>query len=333
MLLSSDTGIGIGKSVGLGVISFADTLMELKPDLIVVLGDRFEIFSAVTAALFARIPVLHLHGGELTAGSLDESMRHAVTKMAHLHCVATEEYRNRVIQLGEHPSRVHCVGGLGVDAIKHTQLLKKSELEISLDFRFKAKNLLITFHPVTLKDSSTGSQMMEELLAALNDRDETGLIFTLPNADAGGRELIAMVEAFVTKHPNARAYSSLGQARYLSCMALCDGLVGNSSSALLEAPTFKKGAVNIGDRQLGRMQAENVINCAAERSQIIAALERLYTPEFQDGLTSVSNPYGDGGASDRVINIIKRINFNELLEKSFYDLPIVAPADLISGVS
>jgi GDP/UDP-N,N'-diacetylbacillosamine 2-epimerase (hydrolysing) len=330
MLTSSDTAVGVAKSVGLGTIGFADALNELKPDLIVVLGDRFEILAAVTAALFARIPVMHLHGGEITEGALDESMRHAITKMSHVHCVATDEYRNRVIQLGEQPGRVHCVGGLGVDAIKQTQLLGRAELEASLNFKLKAKNLLITFHPATLEEASAGSQM-DELLAALEGRDDTGLIFTLPNADAGGRELIAMLQSFVANHPNARAYSSLGLVRYLSCMALCDGVVGNSSSGLLEAPTLKKGTINIGERQRGRLQAVSVINCIAERNRIAAALQQLYSPVFQAGLAGVNNPYGDGGASARVVGIITRLKVDELLHKPFYDLAIAA--SLASGAS
>ena len=330
MLLSSDSATGMGKSVGLGVIGFADTLAELQPDLIVVLGDRFEILAAVTAALFMRIPVLHLHGGEVTEGALDESMRHAITKMSHVHCVATEEYRQRVIQLGEQPARVYCVGGLGVDAITQTKPMDLAELEASLDFKFKKRNLLITFHSATLEGESTGSQM-EELLAALEGLDDTGLIFTLPNADAGGRELIAMLQAFTAKNPNARAYASLGQLRYLSCMVHCDGVVGNSSSGLLEAPTLKKGTVNIGDRQRGRLQASNVINCRARRNEIKVALQKLYSPAFQAGLAKVSNPYGDGGASARIVDIIKGLRHDGLLQKPFYDLPVVA--GLASGAS
>lgn len=330
MLLSSDSAAGIGKSVGLGVIGFADVLAELQSDLIVVLGDRFEILAAVTAALFARVPVLHLHGGEVTEGALDDSMRHAITKMSHIHCVATEEYRQRVIQLGEQPDRVYCVGGLGVDAIKQTRLMVRAELEAAMDFKFKKRNLLVTFHPATLAGESSGSQMTE-LLAALDGYDDVGLIFTLPNADAGGRELIAMLQDFVATHPNARAYPSLGQLRYLSCVAQCDGVVGNSSSGLLEAPTLKKGAVNIGERQQGRLQAANVINCRAQRDEISAALQKLYSSAFQASLSKVKNPYGDGGATARVVAIIKALQLDSLTKKTFYDLPVIA--DIKHGAS
>jgi GDP/UDP-N,N'-diacetylbacillosamine 2-epimerase (hydrolysing) len=323
MLLSSDSAVGMGKSAGLGVIGFAEAFEQLQPDLIVVLGDRFEILSAVTAALFAHIPVMHLHGGEVTEGAVDESMRHAISKMSHVHCVAAEEYRRRVIQLGEQPESVHCVGGLGVDAIRQIKLLNRTELESALDFRLKSRNLLITFHPETLADGATESQMTE-LLAVLDEMNDTGLLFTLPNADAGGRELISMLQDFGSKHANARVYPSLGQLRYLSCMALCDGVVGNSSSGLLEAPTLKKGTVNIGDRQRGRLQAASIINCRPVRQEIRAAITQLYTPAFQAGLSDVGNPYGEGGATARVLALIKEIKLEGLIQKRFYDQPAAA---------
>ncbi len=327
MLLSSDSATAIGKSVGLGVIGFADAFATLQPDLLVVLGDRFEILAAVTAALFARIPVLHLHGGEVTEGSLDESMRHAISKMSHVHCVASEDYRRRVIQLGEQPERVHCVGGLGVDIIKRTRLLDRADLEAALDFKLKARNLLITFHPATLDDESPVDQL-NELLAAVEGLDDTGLIFTLPNADSGGRELSATLNAFIAGRVNARAYTSLGQLRYLSCMAHCDGVVGNSSSGLLEAPTMKKGTINIGDRQLGRLQASSIINCRAKRDEIEGALQKLYSATFQADLGTVSSPYGDGGASARLIDIVKKLQLDGILKKNFYDLPADRCVDL-----
>lgn len=330
MLLSSDTGAGVGKSVGVGVFGFVDAIVDLEPDLIVVLGDRFEIFSAVTASLFLKLPVLHLHGGEVTEGVLDEPMRHAITKMSHVHCVAAEEYRQRVIQLGEQPSRVHLVGGLGVDAIRQTDFMDRVELETIMNFKFKFKNLIVTFHPETLSDVAAETQMTE-LLAALEELTDTGLIFTLPNADSGGRRLISMLKAFEAKHSNASIYSSLGHQRYLSCMAHCDGVVGNSSSGLLEAPSLRVGTINLGERQRGRLQAESVINCRAERAEIGMALRKLYSEDFQDSLTSVMNPYGDGGASTRVLEIIKSLDFEEILHKSFYDISSVEDRD--SGLS
>jgi len=321
MLTSSDTPVGIAKSMGLGLIGFADALSELKPDLIVALGDRFEIFAAVAAALVARIPVAHLHGGETTEGAFDEALRHSITKMSHLHFVAAEEYHQRVIQLGEQPERVFLVGGLGVDNIKCLKLLDRAALETSLDFKLGQKNLLITFHPVTL-ETATAEDQMAELLAALAALKDTQLIFTMPNADTDGRALIKMVEQFVSQHPNARAYTSLGQLRYLSCIAQVDGVVGNSSSGLAEVPSFKKGTINVGDRQRGRLQAESVINCEPTRQSIDVALIKLYSPDFQASLTEVRSPYGEGGASEQVVKAIKHFEIDGIAKKSFYDLPV-----------
>lgn len=319
MLTSSDTSVGIAKSMGLGLIGFADALNELGPDLIVVLGDRFEIFSAVSAALVARIPVAHLHGGETTVGAFDEALRHSITKMSHLHFVAAEEYRQRVIQLGEQPDRVFLVGGLGIDSIKRLELLDRAELEASLDFKLGPKNLLITFHPVTL-ETATAADQMAELLAALVDLMDTQLIFTLPNADTDGRALIKMVEQFVAQHANARVYTSLGQLRYFSCIAQVDGVVGNSSSGLTEVPSFKKGTINIGDRQRGRLQAASVINCESTRESISIALRTLYSVNFQANLSQARNPYGEGGASEKVVETIKHHATDGIVKKTFHDL-------------
>jgi GDP/UDP-N,N'-diacetylbacillosamine 2-epimerase (hydrolysing) len=321
MLTSSDTSVGIAKSMGLGLIGFADALHDLQPDLIVVLGDRFEIFSAVSAALVARIPVAHLHGGETTEGAFDEALRHSITKMSHLHFVAAEPYRQRVIQLGEQPDHVFLVGGLGIDNIKRLQLLDRTALETSLDFKLGVKNLLITFHPVTL-ETATAANQMQELLAALAQLKDTQLIFTLPNADTDGRALIEMVQNFVKQHPNARAYTSLGQLRYLSCIAQVDGVVGNSSSGLAEVPSFKKGTINIGDRQRGRLQADSVINCEPTQGSIASALTHLYSADFQSHLHKVTNPYGEGGASAKVVNTLKHYPLEDIIKKTFYDLPI-----------
>ncbi len=319
MLTSSDTSVGIAKSMGLGMIGFADALSELSPDLIVVLGDRFEIFSAVSAALVARIPVAHLHGGELTEGAFDDAFRHSITKMSHLHFVAAEEYRERVIQLGEQPDRVLLVGGLGIDNIKSLKLLDRAALEASLDFKLGPKNLLITFHPVTL-ETATAAEQMAELLGALAELEDTQLIFTMPNADTDGRQLIRMVEEFVTQHTNACAYTSLGQLRYLSCIAHVDGVVGNSSSGLAEVPSLKKGTINIGERQRGRLQATSVINCDPTRKSILSSIGKLYTFEFQNELIKVKNPYGDGGASEKIVDTINNYTFDGIVKKSFYDL-------------
>jgi len=319
MLTSSDSAVGIAKSMGLGLIGFADALSELKPDMIVVLGDRFEIFSAVSAALVACIPVAHLHGGELTEGAIDDAMRHSITKMSHLHFVAAEEYRQRVIQLGEQPDRVFLVGGLGLDNIKRLKLLGRQELESAMNFQFGPKNLLVTFHPVTL-ECATAAEQMGELLHALAELKDTQLIFTMPNADTDGRVLMKMVGVFTAKHTNAYAYTSLGQLRYLSCIAQVDGVVGNSSSGLAEVPSFRKGTINIGDRQRGRLRAKSVIDCDPVCQSITLAIEQLYSPDFQAQLLNVRNPYGEGGASEKVVEMIRKNVFDCALKKRFYDL-------------
>jgi GDP/UDP-N,N'-diacetylbacillosamine 2-epimerase (hydrolysing) len=320
MLTSSDTPVGIAKSMGLGMIGFADALNELNPDLIVVLGDRFEIFAAVATALVARIPVAHLHGGETTEGAFDEAFRHSITKMSHFHFVAAGEYKQRVIQLGEQPEDVFLVGGLGIDNIKRLQLLGRNVLEADLGFKFGAKNLLITFHPVTLEKASAVTQM-QALLATLAKLEDIQLIFTMPNADTEGRTLIKMVEQFASQHANAHAFTSLGQLRYLSCIAQVDGVVGNSSSGLAEVPSFKKGTINIGDRQRGRLQATSIINCEPIQKSITDAISILYSHSFQEDLSQVRNPYGEGGASEKVVHTLKSINIKNIVKKAFYNLP------------
>lgn len=322
ILLSSDTPVGVGKAMGLGLIGFADTFQRLQPDIVVLLGDRFEILSAAAAALVARIPIAHIHGGETTEGAFDEAIRHAVTKMAHLHFVAAAPYRDRVIQLGEAPERVFLVGGLGVDAIRRADLLDRASLEHSLDFALGDRNLLVTFHPSTL-DAEPAADQLRALFAAL-DRlgPDTKLIFTLPNADVGGRELAAMVEAFVVDRAHARAFASLGQIRYLSCLAQVDGVVGNSSSGLTEAPSFRIGTVNIGSRQDGRLKAASVIDCAARQEAITGALDRLYSEDFRAILETVENPYGNGGASEAIVNVLRDQPLTDLMKKTFHDLPL-----------
>jgi GDP/UDP-N,N'-diacetylbacillosamine 2-epimerase (hydrolysing) len=319
ILTADDTSTGVTKAIGRGVISFADAFAELKPDVVVLLGDRFEILAAATAALIAGLPLAHLHGGEITEGAFDDAIRHAVTKMSHLHFVAAEPYRKRVIQLGEAPERVYLTGGLGVDTIRRMRLLDREALEAALDFKLGNKNLLVTFHPVTLEKAATPLQMAN-LLKALDGLKETKLIFTMPNADPGSRELIRMIEDFTASRLHARAYSSLGQLRYLSCIAHVDGIVGNSSSGLAEVPSFRKGTINIGDRQRGRLKADSVIDCAPDCASIEAALRTLYSPEFQVGLADVLNPYGEGGASQKVVDVLKHYDLSRLAKKSFYDI-------------
>lgn len=319
MLLSGDTPTAITKSMGVGMLGFADVFADLRPDILVVLGDRFEVFAAAAAAAVARIPIAHLHGGETTEGAIDEAFRHSITKMAHLHFVAAEDYRNRVIQLGEDPKRVYNVGGLGIDNIKEMQLLTRNELETELNFSLGKKNLLVTFHPTTLETNSASSQIVE-LLAALERLIDTHLIFTAPNADTEGHAILEQIEKFVAKRANACLFKSLGSLRYLSCLKYVDGVIGNSSSGLIEAPSFKIGTVNIGDRQRGRLKASSVIDCAPDRAAIAAAIDSLYFPQFQAQLASTDNPYGDGGAGQKVLNVLRDIPIDSILKKKFYDL-------------
>ncbi len=320
MLLSSDSPTGIGKSIGLGVIGFADALADLQPDLLVVLGDRFEIFSAVSAAMVARVPVAHLHGGEATEGAFDELIRHSITKMSHLHFTATRAYRNRVIQLGEQPERVFEVGALGIDSIRRLNLLKRNELEKAIDFKLGKRNLLVTYHPVTL-EQETAEEQFGNLLQVLSELEETHLLFTKANADTNGRIINSMIDDYVSSHrDHAIAYTSLGQLRYLSTMQFVDAVVGNSSSGLLEAPSFKIGTVNIGDRQRGRIKAESVIDCSPDSNSIRAAIQEIYTSRFQEKLQQTTNPYGDGGASRKIAKIIRKHPLDDILKKRFFDM-------------
>ncbi len=320
MLLSSDTTVGITKSVGLALCGFSDVLADLKPDLVLVLGDRYEIFAAATAAMIARVPIAHLHGGEKTEGAIDEAIRHAITKMSHLHFVAAEEYRQRVIQLGEAPERVFNVGGLGLDGIRNLELLDRAALEKSLEFKLGPRNLLVTFHPTTLEENTAATQMAE-LLAALDTLPQTHLLFTMPNADTEGRALIGLIKDYVERHPqSSKAFTSLGQLRYLSCLSQVDGVVGNSSSGLIEAPSFKIGTINIGDRQRGRLKASSVIDCKPDRLAIKSALEELFSDKFRAKLTSVVNPYGTGGASRAIVGILENTDLSNQLKKRFFDL-------------
>ena len=320
MLLSSDSGVGVTKSIGLGMFGFADALNDLAPDLMVVLGDRFEILAAVTAAMVAKIPVAHLHGGETTEEAFDEAIRHSITKMSHLHFTATEEYRKRVIQLGEHPDRVFNVGAIGVDNIKRLKLFSKKEFEDSIQFKLAKKNLLITFHPVTL-ENVTSLEQFKHLLNALNKLDGVNFIFTKANADTGGRVINRLIDSYVSVHSEtAIAFDSLGQLRYLSAMLYVDGVVGNSSSGLLEAPSFKIGTINIGDRQKGRMKASSIIDCLPTEESISQALEKLFSDCFSKSIHNTISPFGNGGVAEKIVEIISSTSLDGIIKKKFYNL-------------
>lgn len=319
MLLSSDTQVGMVKSMGLGLIGFADAFNELKPDLILLLGDRFEIFAGAIAAATLGIPLAHIHGGEVTQGAIDDSFRHAITKLSNFHFVAAESYRSRVIQMGEPPENVITVGGLGIGSIKDQRRRSRKEIEEKFGITFGAKNLLVTYHSVT-HGLSTTAQEVTELLAALSQCKDTTLIFTFPNADANGRLILNLIENYAVNNRNTYVVPSMGSEYYLSCVAECDGVVGNSSSGLLEVPTLKKGTVNIGDRQHGRLTASSVINCKAERNAIHQAIAVLYSTEFKDLLRSVINPYGEGEAHIKIVETIKNLDLSNASKKTFFDL-------------
>lgn len=319
MLLSSDTAVGISKSISLAQISFAEAYDELKPDILVVLGDRYEIFAAASAAMIAGIPIAHLHGGETTEGAFDEAIRHSITKMSHLHFTATEEYKNRVIQLGENPNRVFNIGGMGIENIKRLKLLNKKEFEKSIDFTLNRKNILVTFHPVTL-EKSTAKEQFQELLNAIDELKDTNIIFTKANSDTDGKIINKMIDTYVSKNTHKSvAFSSLGQLRYLSALQYIDTVAGNSSSGLLEAPSFKIATVNIGNRQKGRIQAFSVIDCKPNKKSILEAFKKASSSEFKEILKTTINPYGEGCASTKVVEELKKVNLNTILKKVFYD--------------
>jgi GDP/UDP-N,N'-diacetylbacillosamine 2-epimerase (hydrolysing) len=316
ILLSSDTAVGISKSNALALISFAEAFDELKPEIVVLLGDRTETHAAAQTALIAGIPLAHIHGGELTEGAYDDAIRHSITKMSHLHFTATEEYKKRVLQLGEQPEKVFNVGAIGLDNIKKLRLLTKEEFENSINHKLQKRNLLITFHPVTLEDQSAEKQF-RELLLALDELDETLLIFTKPNSDKDGRIIIQMLDEYVDNHSEkAIAFNSLGQLRYLSAIQYMDAVIGNSSSGIIEVPAFNVPTVNIGDRQKGRKTGSTIFNCQPYKDDISKALNKAF--EFDKNMIW-KHPYGDGNTSEKIFKILKSTK-NINLKKRFYDI-------------
>ncbi|MCT7958226.1 UDP-N-acetylglucosamine 2-epimerase [Laspinema palackyanum] len=318
ILLSSDTPVGIAKSLGLGVIGFADVLERLQPDILMVLGDRFEILAAAQAAMLARIPIAHIHGGETTEGAFDEQIRHAITKFAHWHFVAAEPYRQRVIQLGESPDRVFNVGSPGLDHLQYMDWLDRPTLEESLGLKLRSPIFLVTYHPVTL-DKQSPSIPMQELLVALDRFPEATVILTYPNADTGGRVLIEHIDRWVKHNQHrAKAFISLGQQRYLSLMGQVDVIIGNSSSGFTEAPALKKATVNIGDRQKGRLKAKSVIDTPERSQDIVAGIHRALSEEFQLMLPLVKSLYGTGNVSQQIKEKLKAVPLQT--QKAFFDI-------------
>ena len=318
MLLSSDTPVGTAKSMGLGVLGFTDALSRLSPDILVVLGDRFEALAVAQTAMILRIPVLHLHGGEITEGAYDDSIRHAITKLSYLHGTSTEEYRQRVIQLGESPGRVKNVGAIGLDHLNRGDFMTVEELSESLSFKLDSPFFVVTYHPVTLANESPETSF-QALLDSLDIFLDHQMILTYPNADDGGRRIIPMLEGYAAKYPKrVLAIPSLGQARYLSAIKHAALVIGNSSSGIIEVPSFDVPTVNIGMRQKGRLAAKSVLHCEPNKMDIQQAMQIAIERHYKDSDEIISNPYGQGDASGQIVEMIKSMKFDRI--KSFYDL-------------
>ncbi|MBI2791857.1 MAG: UDP-N-acetylglucosamine 2-epimerase (hydrolyzing) [Gammaproteobacteria bacterium] len=320
MLLSSDTAVGITKSIGLGVIGFADAYARLKPDMVILLGDRFETLAAAQAAFIAKIPIAHIHGGELSLGAYDDGIRHSVTKMSHLHFVATPSYRDRVIQLGEDPENVYHVGAMVIDSISQLSLLKRAELEKKLDLTFRKLIFAVTFHPETLGKGSPREEF-GELLKALSYFQDTTFIFTKGNADSDGRVINDMIDDFCKDNPHSsKAFLQLGHHHYLSLLSIADVCVGNSSSGIIEVPYFNIPTVNIGDRQKGRVRPISVLDCQANEASITACIQKALSKEFRQEIFNMQHPYGEGPVAKKIVSIIKKSDFTNLIRKNFCDL-------------
>ncbi len=320
MLFASDTPVAITKSLGMGLIGFADAFKVLEPDLVVVLGDRYEIWAAASACLIQRLPLVHIHGGEVTAGAFDEAIRHSITKIAHYHFTSTERYRQRVIQLGENPDRVFNVGSLGIDTIKRLELLPREALEKELDFQFGQRNLLVTFHPVTL-DEQSGVEQFSELLRGLDAFPETHVIFTEANADSMGNQLNRMIADYRRAHPKRTvSFKYMGQLRYLSAMRIVDAVVGNSSSGVIEAPVLGTPTINVGERQSGRIKADSVIDCQPQCEAIVDALNTVFLGNRPLTADSESLPFGNGGAAAKMGRLLSELPLENILMKQFHDL-------------
>ena len=322
MLLSSDSPAGISKSIGLGVIGFADEFQRADLDMLILLGDRYEALSAAISAMVMRIPIAHLHGGELTEGAIDEGIRHSITKMSYLHFTSTEQYRNRVIQLGENPERVFYVGALGVENIKKINLMTKEELERSIHFEIDENTVVVTYHPVTLENNTVEEQFLN-LLKVLDRNPKIRMIFTKANADTNGRIVNELIDKYAAQNSErACAFMSLGQKRYLSALKYCRIVIGNSSSGIIEAPSFGKPIINIGDRQKGRICADSVINCGYTQQEIQQAMETALTEEFENKASNCRNPYEKENTAANIISVIKDYLLNDKikLKKGFYDI-------------
>lgn len=320
ILLSSDTPAGISKSMGMAMIGFADYFTERRPDALMVLGDRYETLAVCCAAMNARVPIIHLYGGETTEGAVDEVIRHAITKLSYLHLTSTEEYRKRVIQLGESPDRVYVVGAIGVENALKKKLLSKEQLESELGFKLDMPYAVVTYHPVTLEDGSA-EQQCRALVKAMEKHSEMKYIITMANADADGRIINKIWEDFATHNKTASVFESLGSIRYLSALKYADMVIGNSSSGLTEVPSFKIPTVNIGDRQKGRLKAASIIDCTPDERAICEAIDYAKSEQCKEMCKTVKNPYGDGTTSEKTAEIIQKVFRGKIdLKKKFYNL-------------
>jgi len=321
MLVPGDSQRSIAQSVSLGIFKFGEVFSKERPDLLIMLGDRFEIFAAASAAFIFKIPIAHLHGGESTFASMDDAFRHAITKMSLLHFVSTPGYKKKVLQMGEHPQRVFNVGAIGIDNIKRIKLLSSADLEKELELKFGKKNVLVTFHPATLETYTAASQF-KELLLALDDFRDLKIIFTKPNADVGNLEISKMIDDYV-KHNSSKtkAFISLGTLKYLSLAKNVDAVIGNSSSGIIEVPSLGKPTVNIGDRQRGRVRAKSVIDSKPQRKQISCAIKKALSPKFKEFCKTVTNPYGQGNTAEKIYKVIKK-NIDGLtdIRKTFHTI-------------
>ena len=321
-LLASDSPVGISKSMGLALINAAEAIERQKPDIIVLLGDRFESMAIAQAAMIACVPIAHIHGGETTEGLIDEAVRHSITKMSHLHFAATEQYKNRIVQLGEQPERVFNFGAPGIDSIVKLELIQLDELPLSINFELNKPYIMVTYHPVTLESDGVSSSLIN-LLKVLDEFPEYQLIITYPNADTNGRKLIKILDDYKTlNRKRVLLVKSLGQVRYLSLMKYCEVVIGNSSSGLIEAPSFKVPTVNIGNRQRGRLCGPSVINCSPNKNDILKAIKALFSKEFKKILATAESPYGSGGASEKICKVLETFPMKNLLLKRFHDQEI-----------
>ena len=320
MILSSDTPVGVSKSIGLGIIGYADSYYRLKPDLVVILGDRYEAIGAAIAAMVANIPIAHIHGGEITEGAIDDSIRHSITKMSSLHFVSEPEYRRRVIQLGENPERVFLVGAPGNDNIVNMECISKEKLNEFIKFNLTDKFFLVTYHPVTIQ-ADTKDDSILELFKALDQFPDYKLLFTKANSDAGGRDINKKIDQYAYQDPNrVHAVTSMGELNYLSAMSYCSAVIGNSSSGILEAPIFHKPTVNIGNRQTGRNRTPSILDCDENSVHIATAIKKAVSPGFKEAVEKSHIPFSDGKVADRIYEVIRLVNLEGLPDKKFYDI-------------